>query len=162
MDNELSTENTLFLFLAANAPMKMCIVWMPLKRDNVWQFIMLLGVPLILNPFICFFGCSHPSLLSRQAQTVIFSKIAITTKSPSLHFVPYKCEPIIPPLSKIRAKLQSFSMSQPFTSIPVTSVTRIGCFDPRCTWHCHSTSGNYTGLPCILFTLVLCHRHWFK
>ena len=67
MDNELSTENTLFLFLAVNAPLKMCISSLnAAKKETVcgslacyWVF----HCPLLLNHGG--FGCTTKSVLLR-------------------------------------------------------------------------------------------------
>ena len=99
-----------------------------------WMFHCFLTPSLVLLGASAKFRCSRklprPSLLGRQVKTVIFiSKIAITTKSPILHFVPMQIRWLL-----------------------LSTCCHLG---PRWTWYCLRTSGNWTVLPyCLLWFCV--------
>ena len=146
--------------------MKMCIVWMSPRSDNVPRFIMLLDVSLILNSFICFCWLSVPSLevLGKTIASLTTQQARENNDFYLRNYHNYKisnssccphADPRHPLPPKKRAKLLSFSMSQSFISIPVASVNYKFLFGPAV----------HIGLPqnlkwlyrfTVLFTLVLC------
>ena len=94
----------------------------------------------------CLGKLSHPSLLSRQVKTVIFiSKITIPTKSPILLFVPMRTHntPCCPKKEQNYCHLACRNYSYPSRWLLVTTNCRLG---PPCTWYCHRSSSNCTGL----------------
>ena len=126
---------------------------------------MILGVLLLLNPFICFVGC--------QCQVKVLGKAIapLTTQQASengdfylQNYHNYKisnswffppCGPTTSPIVQKRSKLLPFGMSQPFVSITVSSVNHRLSFGP--TVHIIFPQNlKWLYKFTVFFTLVLC------
>ena len=91
----------------------------------------------------CLGKLSHPSLLNRQAQTVVFfSKIAVTIKSPILHFAPTWTHNTPHCPKKEQNYHHSARRNHSYPSRWLL-LTKNCCLVPRCTWYCHITSCNW-------------------